>query len=216
MARPRRSLTVPLPRPSEVLVTFAAGAFAVVPVLRTWALQWGATEAELDATLPGDDVVPAAGHVSTRAVSINATPDRVWPWLVQLGQGRGGFYSYDVLENLVGCDVHSANRIEAHWQDLAVGDEIRLHPSADPLVVSEVDPDRALVLRGDPTPGGLAFSWAFVLRPAPDGGTRLVVRERYGYPRRSVGLLVEPVSFVSFLMSQAMLRGIKERAERPA
>src|SRR5690554_2931020 len=174
MARPRRSLTVPLPRPSEVLVTLAAGAIAVVPVLRTWALQWGATEAELDATLPGDDVVPAAGHVSTRAVSINATPERVWPWLVQLGQGRGGFYSYDVLENLLGCDVHSANRIEAHWQDLAVGDEIRLHPSADPLLVSEVDPDRALVLRGDPTPGGLAFSWAFVLRPAPGGGTRLV------------------------------------------
>lgn len=216
MSRPRRSIRLPLPRPREVVLTATVAALTVVPVLRTWALQWGATEAELDATLPGDDVVPAADHVSTRAVSINVPADRVWPWVVQIGQGRGGFYSYDVLENLIGCDIHSANRIEERWQDLAVGDEIRLHPQADALTVSEVDPGRALVLRGSPRPDAFSFSWAFVLRPAPDGGTRLLVRERYGCPTQAARLLIEPVSFASFVMSQAMLRGIKERAERPA
>ena len=80
---------------------------AVLPVLRTWAMQWGSTEAELDATLPGDELTPAADHVVTRAVTIDAAPEAVWPWLVQLGKGRGGFYSYDVLENLVGLGIRS-------------------------------------------------------------------------------------------------------------
>jgi hypothetical protein len=180
-------------------------------------LRWGATDNELNVTLPGDELVPTADLTATRAVTVRATSDRVWRWIAQLGQGRGGFYSYDFLENLVGCDIHSAERIAPEWQSIEVGDTIHLHPEVG-LVVAVVEPGRALVLRGGVpigrTPAPYDFTWAFVLRDQADGSTRLVVRERYGYSRRWARLLVEPAELISFVMSQRMLRGIKERAER--
>lgn len=198
-----------------------AGALAVgsLPLLRTWSLQWGTTESELDAELPGDDLLPIADHQSTRAVSIRATADQVWPWLVQLGQGRGGFYSYDFLENLVGLDIRSTDRIEPHLQSLAVGDPVALAEGFE-LEVAVLEPGRALVLRsplGSTGPGGppFRFTWSFTLLPGAVG-TRLVVRERYQYLARSAMFVVEPASMVSFLMSQQMLRGIRERAETTA
>ena len=179
----------------------------------------------------------AADLTATRAITVAAPPEHVWPWLAQLGQARGGFYSYDRLENLVGCDIHSATELNPAWQDIGVGDPVHLHPEVE-LEVAAVDPGRALVLRGAVpiagsaasgaaaagghstrgTPGGGAaeapydFSWAFVLGPCPEG-SRLVVRERYGYLRRRAALLVEPLSVVSCVMTQRMLRGIRERAE---
>jgi hypothetical protein len=155
--------------------------------------------------------------VATRAITVHAPADQVWPWIAQLGQGRGGFYSYDVLENLVGCDIHSADRVVAEWQDLKAGDQVKLAPEVG-LGVSVVEPGRALVLRGGVPMGEVPppydFTWAFVLRQQPDGTTRLVVRERYGYTRRWAPLLVEPVAVVAFVMSQRMLRGIRDRAQR--
>ena len=91
-------------------------------------LRWGATDQEVGDSLPGDDLVPNADMIATRAITIRAAADQVWPWIAQLGQGRGGFYSYDRLENLVGCNIHSSNRILLEWQDIKVGDEIRLAP----------------------------------------------------------------------------------------
>jgi len=136
-----------------------------------------------------------------------------------LGQGRGGFYSYDFLENLVGCDIHSADRIVPEWQDVGVGDEVKLHPKVA-LAVAALEPGRSLVLRGGVpmgnTPPPYDFTWAFVLRERPDRTTRLLVRERYAYTRRWAPLVVEPVEAVSFVMSQKMLRGIRDRAERTA
>jgi hypothetical protein len=133
--------------------------------------------------------------------------------------GRGGLYSYDVLENLVGCDIHSADRIVPEWQDVGVGDEVKLHPEV-PLEVAALEPGRSLVVRGAVPMGSSAppydFTWAFVLRELPDGTTRLLVRERYAYTRWWASLLVEPVAAVSFVMSQKMLRGIRDRAERSA
>jgi hypothetical protein len=84
---------------------------------------------------------------STRAITIAAAAPNVWPWIAQLGQGRGGFYSYDVLENLVGCDIHSANRIVPEWQQVEVGDEVKLHPQVA-LTVAVVQAGRAVVWRG--------------------------------------------------------------------
>jgi hypothetical protein len=180
-------------------------------------LRWGATDDELSVALPGDELVPAADLTATRAVTVRASADGVWPWIAQLGQGRGGFYSYDFLENLVGCDIHSAERVVREWQSIEVGDEVHLHPQVG-LIVAAVEPGRALVLRGGVpigrTPPPYDFTWAFVLRDQADGSTRLVVRERYGYSRRWARLLVEPAELISFAMSQRMLRGIKERAER--
>jgi hypothetical protein len=159
-------------------------------------------------------VVARVDLQSTRAVTIAAGPQDVWPWIAQLGQGRGGFYSYDALENLVGCDIHSAETVVAKWQRIEIGDPVRLAPELS-LRVARVDAGSALVLRGGIPIGSLPapydFSWAFVLLPAPHGSTRLVVRERYGYRRWWAALIVEPAEMVSFLMSTRMLHGIKHR-----
>jgi hypothetical protein len=192
-------------------------AAAYLLAIRRWQLRWGATDEEVDATLPGDDLIPNPDLTVTRAITVHAATDQVWPWIAQLGQGRGGFYSYDALENLVGCDIHSADRIVPEWQDLKVGDQVKLAPEVG-LGVAVVEPGRALVLRGGVPMGAVPppydFTWAFVLQEQPDGTTRLLVRERYGYTRRWAPLLVEPVAVVAFVMSQRMLRGIRDRAER--
>jgi hypothetical protein len=125
-----------------------AGAVAVgVALVRARYLRWGATDAELNVGLPGDELVGAADLTATRAVTVRASADVVWPWIAQLGQGRAGFYSYDFLENLVGCDIHSAERVVAEWQSIDVGDAVHLHPEVRLLVVV-LDPGHALVLRG--------------------------------------------------------------------
>jgi hypothetical protein len=198
-------------------VALGGAVAASVALVRARYLRWGATDEELGMALPGDALVPDADLTATRAVTVHAGGDGVWPWIAQLGQGRGGFYSYDFLENLVGCDIHSADRVVREWQAIDVGDQVNLHPEVG-LIVAVVEPGRALVLRGGVPVGRMPppydFSWAFVLRDRADGTTRLLVRERYGYARRWAGLLVEPTELISFVMSQRMLRGIKERAER--
>jgi hypothetical protein len=182
-------------------------------------LRWGATDQEVDDSLPGDDLIPNADMIATRAITIRAEADHVWPWIAQLGQGRGGFYSYDWLENLVGCNIHSSDRILPEWQDIKVGDEIRLAPQVG-LVVAFVEQGRSLVLRGGIPIGKRAapydFTWAFRLREEADETTRLLVRERYAYTRAWARLIVEPTELLSFAMSQKMLRGIRDRAERTA
>ena len=205
----------------QVLGITAIGGAAVAGVLavRRWQLRWGATGQEADGCLPGDDIIATADLTATRAITIDAPTGQVWPWIAQLGQGRGGFYSYDFLENLVGCDIHSANRIMPAWQDIGPGDQIRLAPQVA-LAVATVEPGQSLVLRGDDPTGNTSppydFTWAFVLKDAPGGATRLVVRERYAFLRPWARVLVEPVEAVSFVMSQKMLRGIRDRAEHSA
>lgn len=194
-----------------------AGFGAAVAVARRRFLRWGATDEELAIPLPGDDLEPHTDLTATRAVTIGAPGDDVWPWIAQMGQGRGGFYSHAVLENLAGCNIRNADRIVPGWQSLEVGAEVKLHPEVA-LTVAAADPGRALVLRGGVWPGRTPppydFTWAFVLRDEPGGKTRLVVRERYAYTRWWARLLVEPVELVSFVMSRRMMRGIRERAER--
>jgi hypothetical protein len=200
---------------------FAIGGAAAAYILlaRPRHLTWGATEQESGERLAGDDLIANADLTATRAITISAAADHVWAWIAQLGQGRGGFYSYDFLENLVGCDICSADRIVPEWQDVAVGDEIRLAPEVG-LVVAVLESRRSLVLRGGIPMGNIAppydFTWAFTLREQPDKTTRLLVRERYAYTRPWARLIVEPAQAVSFVMSQKMLRGIKDRAERTA
>jgi hypothetical protein len=187
-----------------------------VASLRAWSLRWGASDAELDMALAGDELLARANLTATRAITIHADTDAVWPWIAQLGQGRGGFYSYDFLDNLLGCDIHSADRISSEWQSVTVGAEINLHPEVA-LTAALVQPGRALVLRGAVPVGRMPapydFTWAFVLREEPGGPTRLLVRERYAYARWWAPLLVEPVELISFIMSQRMMRGIKHRAQ---
>jgi hypothetical protein len=190
-----------------------SGAFSLsvyLIVIRPWHLTWGATAAEARQPLPGDDVVAHPVYQYTRAITIDAPAAAVWPWLVQIGQGRGGYYSYDWLENLFGCDIHSADRILPEFQRLAVGDTVRMYREGGgppPFIVVAIDPGRALVLGG-----GDSYSWAFVLQPIDAQSTRLIVRARsYSDPPWVAPLAgVEPITF---FMEQKMLRGIKQRAE---
>ena len=197
--------------------TIGVAVAAYILLARPRQLRWGASARECEASLPGDDLIVSPDLVATRAITVRASAGRVWPWIAQLGQGRGGFYSYDFLENLVGCDIHSADRIVPEWLDIKIGDEIKLAPAVG-LEVIALEPGRSLVLRGG-VPVGTApppyeFTWAWVLRDEPDGTARLLVRERYAYTRPWARFLVEPVEAISFVMSQKMLRGIRDRAEQ--
>jgi hypothetical protein len=207
-------------RPRNVIGprTFTLGtAVVVLAVIRNRSLRWGATHDEQHLVLPGDELMARTDLQSTRAVTIRTSLDRVWPWLAQLGQGRGGLYSYDWLENLIGCNIHSADVVLPQHQQIAEGDQVRLAPQLA-LDVARVDPGTALVLRGGIPMGSTTppfdFSWAFVLQEKADGSTRLLVRERYQYTRRWAALIVEPTELISRVMSTRMLRGIKQRAER--
>jgi hypothetical protein len=200
-----------------VAVAAIGAAVSMSAVTLRWSyLRWGAIDHETVDPLPGDEMIPTPGLVATRAITIEAPPARVWPWVAQLGQGRGGFYSYDWLENLVGCQIRSADRVVPEWQDVAPGDELRLHPQVA-LTVAQVDPERALVVDGRPPEGEpgppYGFTWAFVLRKHPHLATRLIVRERYDYTRPWSPVVVEPVAFASAVMSHRMLLGIRDRVE---
>ncbi|PVZ08433.1 Acg family FMN-binding oxidoreductase [Actinomycetospora cinnamomea] len=200
------------------------------PLLRSRYNRWGATDDEVARPLPGDELVerPKLGY--TRAVTIDAPPEEVWSWLVQFGQDRGGFYSYDALENLVGCDIHSTDRVLQTHQHLVPGEVIRSggRDRFPCWVVMEVDPPHSLVLQGAGTPadvvvpeivhgeppgGYVASTWQWHLEPVDGGGrTRLLVRQRctYGHGQAVLWHLVEPLNFV---MERRMLLGLRERAE---
>lgn len=205
----------PKPRVSSVVASMTV--LAAAAVLRRRQLRWGATDAEISEPLTGDELVGEPDLTATRAITIHAGAGDVWPWIVQLGQGRGGFYSYDNLENLIGCDIHSALQINPEWQHLDVGDAVRLAPELA-LTVAVAKPPRTLVLQGGVMPGTTSapydFTWTFDLAPVSAATTRLVVRERYAYTRWWARLMVEPLTVVSFLMSRRMLHGIRDRAEQ--
>lgn len=198
------------------------------PALRRLALagrnlrNWGATAAEQEMTLPGDEFVPDPADVITRAVTINAAAEEAWRWLVQIGQNRGGMYSYDWLENLLGLRIHSAREIRAEWQQLAVGDKICLvRPgwlglkAGFSLPVARIDQGRAIVLREQPPAQPWDAIWSFHLLPSEDGHCRLLSRSRgarqHG-PARVAGYVMDPVTL---MMTRKMLLGIKQRAEAP-
>ncbi|MDH3681227.1 MAG: alpha/beta hydrolase [Acidimicrobiia bacterium] len=190
----------------------------LAPWRRPQRTQWGAHSDEPDPSLAGEDLIADPNWSYTHAIEIDATPEEVWPWVAQPGQGRGGFYSFERLENLFGCRITNTDHILPEHQDIAVGDEIRLHPAAPPMHVAHVDRPRTLVLRGAPHDQGDPDNiWAFHLRETDAGTCRLIERgkSRHGTSVRDrlffSPLLIEPISFV---MSCEMLLGIKHRAER--
>ena len=181
---------------------------------RPWCVSWGATRDEAAGPLPGDKLLPDADIVTTRAVWVDAQPAAIWPWLVQMGPGRGGAYTYDWIENLLGLGMHSADRILPQFQDLKVGDAQRLGARGPLLRVAAHDQEQALVLRSDDG----NWVWAFSVRPAAHGA-RLISRNRIAtagagrLARAMYTYLMEPGSLI---MERKMLLGIKHRAERLA
>jgi hypothetical protein len=203
--------------PARILVAVAGVAASVVAIerlysrfLRDWVLTWGATAEEAARPLPGDDLLARADIVATRAIGIDAPPSAIWPWLVQMGPGRAGAYTYDWIENLFGLNMHSADRIHPEWQNLAVGDVLRSRKDGPGMRVEILRPERTLSNRSEAGD----WVWTFVLVPE-DGSTRLISRNRIAMKGAAAGqrlgmLVMEPGSLV---MERKMLLGIKQRAE---
>ena len=187
------------------------------PWRRPWRVRWGARDDEPPPGISDEQLIPEPSWSYVHAISIDAPVEAVWPWIVQLGQGRGGFYAFERLENLFGCRIRNTDRIEPGLQHLAVGDVIRLHPKAPPLHVAVLVPNRSLVLRGATEPGTVPDNvWGFHLCPDAPGTCRLIETGRTVHgcsiPDRLFlsTLIVEPVGFV---MGREMLLGVKSRAE---
>jgi len=183
---------------------------ASYPLLwRDRCLTWGATPDEVASNLRGDELLPDADLVTTKAIAIHAPPDRVWPWLVQMGSGRAGTYTYDWIDNLFGLDMHSANVILPQFLDLQLGDAYPF--GSGTLQVEALEPGRLVVTRVP------EWNWVRIFCLIGDGDlTRLLLRNRMAYPGRGFAsrLCRQMISeSAGLLMEPKMLRGIKQRAE---
>jgi len=210
-------------RPSKVLLVAAAAGTAGYQLIG-WMSHWGASEEEIAAGYPGDELIESPADQTTMAVTIAAPAEVIWSWLVQIGQDRGGMYSYDGLEQAIGLDIHSAETINPAWQHLEPDDRVRLVPpgwgplpDGYTLRVSLVEPPHTLVLRQGPPQDPWDGVWTFSIREVGPGLCRLVSRTR---TRRNPGIaqavlraattLGAPITWV---MTRKMLLTIKERAE---
>ena len=228
-----------------ILLGAAIGTAAGITASRLgrWRKTWGIEPGETERQLPGDEIVPNAKAGETRGIVIAAPPEAIWPWLVQMGYGKGGWYSYDQLDQR----GRSAIGINDAWQHLAVGDIVPTHPGGG-FEVAVMEPGHALVLRSDTalvtaqaqaaqaageglatatsgvkvsgailsgTPQQFAASWAFILEPLDGGRTRLIERFRVWYGEGGpAGRLVMPVvGFGVFVMMQRQMVGLRDRAE---
>ncbi len=203
-------------RPAAAAMALVALVIGYRTRIRPWMYSWGATHEEAVEGLPGDELV-AGGPRTTRAVTIDDVPEAVWPWVVQIGEDRGGFYSYSALERAVGADIHNASVIHPEWQDLQVGDTVwlaRRGGDRGRQVVAALEPKSHLVLmspddyarvqRGEKASG----SWSFHLRPY-DGRTRLLARGNAGYSGNVF------YDIAHFIMERRMLLGIRHRVKAP-
>jgi hypothetical protein len=193
---------------AAVLGTCAALLWLVRPRL----VDWGATRDEAVASLPGDDILPIATVQTTRAITIDAQPASVWPWLVQMGPSpRAGVYTYDWIERRLGIDIENSDRILPEFQHMEPGEFFALgKDGSNGLYVRQVIPERAIVLQWKKE----SSTWAFVLNATGDGRTRLISRNRIvgAGPAFRMGMAVMlPASLV---MERKMLQGIRERAGR--
>lgn len=202
-------------------IVLAAG-LAMYALIYPYMMSWGATQSESSRVLAGDKLVKGTVFQSTQAITINAPIGEVWPWVVQMGQDKGGFYSYDFLENSVRAGIYNAERIHPEWQQLAVGDPIRpvrkgyfknISDEKTSWYVADIKKNRSLVIL-DYWEG---MSWSILLEPGDGGTTRLIHRMRFKakpglLSRTAEALLGQPVHYI---MDRGVLLGTKLRVERP-
>ncbi len=195
-------------------IPFALAIVGVIAIilLTPWMDRWGATDQEVAATYVGDELVSQPASFVNRAVTINAKPEQIYPWVVQLGAGKGGMYSYSWLEtNILRCELINADRIHEEWQDLKVGDLVKMCPNdfgPPPYIVAQIEPNQAIVM-GHRENDEWVDLWQFVLTPQSDGTTRLILRTR----TMAVGGFWDVIHPGVFIMERGMLLGIKQRAE---
>jgi hypothetical protein len=207
-----------------------AGNLISQPITRSHFRFWGATDEEVQRTLPGDERVPNSIVTTTLAITINALASEVWPWIAQLGQERGGMYSYELLENIARCQMHNADRIVPEWE-MKVGDQMRMGPPGYPVnQVIALERGRWLLMAGADLKTGIAdplpqpgqttyvnYAWVLYLEEQPDGTTRLISRTRLDYAPRTFAfkliweVFTDPIGCV---MTRKMLLTIKQRVEQ--
>ncbi len=218
----------PAPSPGVGVLAALEGASLIVgnmvatPFIGRRRLRWGTEGTEASDALPGDEFVPTPKWSYTLGVAIAAPPEAVWPWVSQIGQGRGGFYTYQTLENMAGCRITNTTEILPDHQHPAVGEDIHLHPTASKMRLAIVEPPHALVLLGSLADMGLAdgwgvSTWQFIVNPDAERGSRFLTRGRYDYnldwkSRLAFGRF--PIEPLSFVMSRKMMLEIKRLAER--
>jgi len=204
--------------------TFAVIVVAFFLVVRPWYQRWGATDEEIARPLPGDEIIPTAVGQETRAITIQASVDHVWPWLAQLGQDRGGFYSYDLLENLVGCRMPTTDVLRPGRQQWQLGDKLWMYPRERAggigfATLRVFGPGRVLGFATRVTGASLdqleSGSWSFVLQPLGDSATRLLVRGRVAGGRSLLGAAFDLAIFepAHFVMERRTMIGLKQLAE---
>ena len=198
-------------KPIRLLVLVVALAVVYRRFLRSPILNWGATAGEASARLPGDELLDDAAGVSTRAIDINAPASAVWPWIAQMGPSpRGGAYTYDWIENVLGLDMHSVDRVLPEFQHPQIGDTIGYGPNR--MRLERIEPEHVLAWRSEDG----NWVWTFVLEGRDDSTTRLISRNRFRLPTLTTRLGMLPMEPASLLMERKMLRGIRERAEQLA
>ena len=178
--------------------------------LRDPILTWGATDEEAARRIPGDELLEHADGVATRAIDIDAPADAVWPWVAQMGPAPlGGAYTYDWIENLMGLNMHSADEVLPEYQNPKIGDTIVYGKNT--MRIERVEPGHVLAWRSEDG----HWVWTFVIEPR-GSSTRLISRNRFRLPSLTARIGMIPMEPASLVMERKMLRGIKERAERPA
>lgn len=216
------------------LLLFLKGAIPVaivflityVMILRPWHHRWGATDAEVRATLPGDALIAATSQI-THGITIDTPPEKVWPWLMQIGQDRSGFYSYTPLENLFGCEMPKVEQLNADWKPRIQGETVwfcapKQFKGQGYMVAAMVEPQKAFVMVSGPDWSALRMgnraaggSWGFILEPIDPSHTRLLARLRGGTPPTLAARVVGAAFWdpAHFFMERKMLTTIKRLAE---
>ena len=195
-----------------VMVFLSIITIIVAILLTPWMDRWGTADAELKASFPGDELLPQPASFVNHAVTINAAPDKIYPWLVQMGAEKGGLYSYSWLETyLLNCPLVNADRIHPEWQDLKVGDQVKMCPGTfgpPPYEVAQLLSQQAVVM-GHKENGKWVDLWIFNITPQLDGTSRLILRTR----TNAVGGFWDIIHPGIFIMERGMLLGIKQRVE---
>jgi hypothetical protein len=195
-----------------ILICVALLVVVAVVLLTPRMDRWGATDQEIKATYPGDGLLVNPKSFVNHAITIHAKPEQIYPWIVQLGAGKGGYYSYTWLETyLLNCPLVNAEQIHPEWQDLKVGDEVKMcpkQPGPPPYTVAMLKPNQAVVL-GHQENSMWVDLWQFVIIPQPDGTSRLILRTRTNV----VGGFWDVIHPGVFIMERGLLLGVRDRAQ---